>query len=60
MGGWETIEMVQKYAHINARHLLKYANQVKFSSNLIFDPEKLFAENEKLEESLENKKAVSY
>ena len=33
LGGWETIEMVQKYAHLNADHLLSYVNQVKFSSN---------------------------
>ena len=29
LGGWETIEMVQKYAHLNAGHLLQYANHVK-------------------------------
>ena len=26
MGGWQTLEMVNKYAHLNADHLLKYAN----------------------------------
>lgn len=33
LGGWETIEMVQKYAHLNADHLLSYVNQVNFTSN---------------------------
>lgn len=60
LGGWETIEMVQKYAHLNADHLLTYANQVKFSSNSFLDPSKMIAENETMEDILENKKAVSY
>lgn len=60
MGGWETIEMVQKYAHLNAEHLLTYANQVKFSSNSFLDTSKMTAENENMEVNTENKKAVSY
>ncbi len=60
LGGWETIEMVQKYAHLNAAHLLTYANQVKFSSNSFLDTEKMIAENEIMEVNSENKKAVSY
>lgn len=59
LGGWETIEMVQKYAHLNASHLLNYANSVKFSSNSFFDTSILVANNEILEVSIENKKAVS-
>lgn len=60
MGGWETIEMVQKYAHLNAKHLLTYANQVKFSSNSFLDTSKMTAENENMEVNTGNKKAVSY
>ncbi|MDG6894573.1 tyrosine-type recombinase/integrase [Volucribacter amazonae] len=60
LGGWETLEMVQKYAHLNAEHLLNYANQVKFSSKSIFDSSKMQAENENLFDLPENKKAVSY
>ncbi|WP_405200791.1 tyrosine-type recombinase/integrase [Actinobacillus pleuropneumoniae] len=32
MGGWETLEMVRKYAHLNANHMLDYANHVTFTS----------------------------
>jgi len=28
LGGWETLEMVKKYAHLNAGHLAEYANNV--------------------------------
>ncbi|WP_439257092.1 tyrosine-type recombinase/integrase [Lonepinella sp. BR2271] len=57
LGGWETIEMVQKYAHLNAEHLLTYANHVKLSSKSPFDTVNLLAKNDELPE---NKKAVSY
>ncbi|MFA9499697.1 tyrosine-type recombinase/integrase [Mannheimia sp. E30BD] len=30
LGGWETLEMVKKYAHLNADHLLNHANSVNF------------------------------
>lgn len=30
MGGWETLEMVRKYAHLNADHILDHANAVTF------------------------------
>lgn len=30
LGGWETLEMVNKYAHLNAEHLLGFANNVTF------------------------------
>lgn len=30
LGGWETLEMVKKYAHLNADHLLTHANTVLF------------------------------
>lgn len=33
MGGWETLEMVKKYAHLNASHMVEYANRVTFSSH---------------------------
>lgn len=32
LGGWETLEMVNKYAHLNAEHLLKFANNVTFTA----------------------------
>lgn len=60
LGGWETIEMVQKYAHLNAGHLLTYANQVKISSNSFFDTSAAIAGNDEQEEKTEKKKAVSY
>ena len=31
LGGWETLEMVKKYAHLNAEHLLEHANKVGFN-----------------------------
>ncbi|WZB62197.1 tyrosine-type recombinase/integrase [Achromobacter xylosoxidans] len=30
LGGWETIEMVQKYAHLAPSHVAAHANAVKF------------------------------
>lgn len=30
MGGWETLEMVKKYAHLNAEHMIDHANSVTF------------------------------
>lgn len=30
MGGWETLEMVNKYAHLSGEHLAKYSNTVTF------------------------------
>lgn len=32
LGGWETVEMVQKYAHLAKSHLANYANNVTFSA----------------------------
>jgi hypothetical protein len=32
LGGWETIEMVKKYAHLDAGHLADHANTVTFGS----------------------------
>jgi len=32
LGGWETVEMVKKYAHLNADHLAQHANVVTFWS----------------------------
>lgn len=59
LGGWETIEMVQKYAHLNAGHLLNYANHVKFTSNSTFGIANLDADNDNMGGFIENKKAVS-
>lgn len=33
LGGWETIQMVQKYAHLDAGHLSNYANVTEFTSH---------------------------
>ncbi len=30
MGGWETLEMVRKYAHLNADHMIDHADAVTF------------------------------
>jgi hypothetical protein len=32
LGGWETIEVVKKYAHLDAGHLADHANNVTFGS----------------------------
>lgn len=32
LGGWETLDMVKKYAHLDAGHLAQYANHVTFRS----------------------------
>lgn len=32
LGGWETLEMVRKYAHLDASHLAEYADHVTFRS----------------------------
>lgn len=34
LGGWETIQMVQKYAHLAPSHIAAHANTVKFWSGL--------------------------
>lgn len=33
LGGWETLEMVKKYAHLGADHLASYANNVTFTAH---------------------------
>lgn len=33
LGGWETIEMVQKYAHLDAGHLANYAHATEFMAH---------------------------
>lgn len=60
LGGWETIEMVQKYAHLNAGHLLQYANHVKVTSKLTFSATNSDSQNEEDLCFDTNKKAVSY
>jgi beta-glucosidase/6-phospho-beta-glucosidase/beta-galactosidase len=30
MGGWETLEMVKKYAHLSAEHLNRFVGSVTF------------------------------
>jgi len=32
MGGWETLEMAKKYAHLNIDHMVEYANNVTFTA----------------------------
>ncbi|QHJ84915.1 MAG: hypothetical protein [Bacteriophage sp.] len=34
LGGWETLEMVKKYAHLNADHMLEFANNVTFTAQI--------------------------
>lgn len=34
LGGWETIQMVQKYAHLDAGHLANYVGVTEFTSHL--------------------------
>ncbi|MCQ9124321.1 tyrosine-type recombinase/integrase [Rodentibacter caecimuris] len=38
LGGWETLEMVKKYAHLNAEHLLEHANKVEFHGTFTTHP----------------------
>ncbi len=39
LGGWESVEMVRRYAHLNAGHLAEYAGNVSvFSTNLAQAP----------------------
>ncbi len=33
LGGWETIQMVQKYAHLDAGHLANYASVTEFMAH---------------------------
>lgn len=60
LGGWETLEMVKRYAHLNAKHLLDYANHVKFTSKSSFDTANIIAENDEISEKSTNKKAVNH
>lgn len=34
LGGWETLEMVKKYAHLGADHLASYAGNVTFTAQM--------------------------
>ncbi|MFD1806159.1 tyrosine-type recombinase/integrase [Pasteurella oralis] len=60
LGGWESIEMVKRYAHLNATHLLQYANVGTFWEHSQINISGLVAENEILDNNPEKKKAVSY
>lgn len=40
LGGWETIEMVQKYAHLAPSHVAAHANTVNFWSSSVEQKEK--------------------
>lgn len=35
LGGWKTLEIVRKYAHLGNEHLVKYANASRFWHVLI-------------------------
>lgn len=35
LGGWETIEMVQKYAHLDVGHLANMSRPAKYSHDLV-------------------------
>ncbi|VVE42925.1 integrase [Pandoraea morbifera] len=41
LGGWETVEMVQKYAHLAPSHLAAHAGTVKFWSSTGEQKEKM-------------------
>ena len=45
LGGWETLEMVKKYAHLNANHMLEFANNVTFTAHNTFDTLNKVAQN---------------
>ena len=32
LGGWETLEMVNKYAHLNADHMHEFVNNVTYTA----------------------------
>jgi len=34
LGGWETIEMVQKYAHLDAGHVANHVGVTEFMTHL--------------------------
>ncbi|MGV6989616.1 tyrosine-type recombinase/integrase [Testudinibacter sp. P80/BLE/0925] len=57
LGGWETVEMVKRYAHLNASHLLSYANVGMFWEYSAVSQFGLVAENEPFTEISENKKS---
>ncbi|MGE8451526.1 MAG: hypothetical protein ACN6OP_13065 [Pseudomonadales bacterium] len=40
LGGWKTLEMVKKYAHLAPEHLAQYANTVMFWSEQTPDDKK--------------------
>ncbi|MDH2925607.1 site-specific integrase [Lonepinella koalarum] len=60
LGGWETVEMVKRYAHLNATHLLNYASVGTFWEQSTITSFKFTAENDPQTEPPQNKKAVSY
>lgn len=60
LGGWETLEMVKRYAHLNAKHLLNYANHIKFTSKSSFNTANIIAGNDEISEKSTNKKAVNH
>jgi hypothetical protein len=43
LGGWERIEMVQKYAHLAPTHLSSHAESVTFLAQLAPDEKKPLA-----------------
>ena len=45
LGGWETLEMVKKYAHLNANHMLEFANNVTFTAHDTFNSLKMIVQN---------------
>jgi integrase len=45
LGGWETLEMVKKYAHLNADHMLNFANNVTFTAQGTIDTLNKIARN---------------
>lgn len=37
INGWETLEVMNKYAHSNADHMLEFANNVTFTAQGSFN-----------------------
>ena len=40
LGGWQTLEMVKRYAHLSTEHLSQYANHVKITSKSVRENKK--------------------
>lgn len=46
LGGWESVEMVRRYAHLDARHLATHADNISVFGTKLAHPEVLGVQNE--------------